>query len=139
MNQVYTYKKRIELYHLDGAKIIFYGQLFYFIHDAFAGFLRDFGFGIKDRLEKRDFVFPVVHAEADYKGLIFLDDEVDIELTVGEVGESSFTMCYKLLVAQNEVAQAKVVHATIGGSKLEKKVIPSNFRELLKKYSNNSI
>ena len=134
MNQVYTFKKRVELYHVDGANILFYGQIFYFTHDAFAEFLREFGFSIKDRLEKRDFVFPVVHAEADYKGLIFLDDEVDIELSVDKIGDSSFSICYKMRVANNKVASANVVHAVIDGKTLEKKTIPDAFKQILEKY-----
>lgn len=132
MAKAYHYQKRIELYHLDGAQIIFYGQLFYIIHDAFAQFLRDHKLSIKDRLNSLDYVFPVVHTEANYLKPIVLDDVVDIEQTVGKIGEKAFRLNYSLKVNGFEVANASVIHAMVDPKNMQTIEIPKEFLAVLK-------
>ncbi len=134
MSQAYHFKKRVELYHVDGAGVMFYGEIFYFVHSAFAQFLRDQGHSIKDTIEKRDYVFPVVDAQASYTGLIFLDNEVDIELEVGKVGKSSFNVLYRLTVSGKEVASSKIIHAVVDRETLEKKEIPQLLKQALTRF-----
>lgn len=134
MSKNYRYQKCIELYHLDGAQILFYGQLFYLLHDAFAQFLRDHHLSIKDRLINKDYFFPVVHAEADYLKPIGLDDVLEINLGVLQIGDSSFKIGYKLCVDNNLVATAHVIHACIDPQTFHKKPIPQKMREELQHY-----
>lgn len=131
MGNTYHYQKRIELYHLDGAALIFYGQLFFIVHDAFADFLREHHLSIQERLSKKDYFFPVVHAEADYFKPILLDDLVDIYLNIVEINNSSFKVGYKLFVSKVQVAKANVIHACIQPPEFQKIAIPQEMRKLL--------
>ncbi len=138
MEKTYLYQKRIELYHLDGAGILFYGHLFIIIHDAFAEFLREHHLSIQERLSKRDYFFPVVHAEADYFKPILLDDLVDIHLNILEIKDSSFKVGYKLYVSKVQVATANIVHACIQPSEFQKIAVPQEMRKQLLDYQSKT-
>lgn len=134
MGKIFHYQERVELHHIDGAGILFFGQLFFLVHNAFAAFLRENHCSIKDRLDKKDFFFPVVHADADYLNPIRLDDELDIQLTVNKIGTSSFSIACDILVKGKKMATAHVIHAVIDTSHFQKLELPPSFKATLAEY-----
>ncbi len=55
------------------------------------------GFGFAHLIREQDFFLPIVHAESDYKKPMFVEDMIDIQVSVSNVGETSFTFQYNLL------------------------------------------
>ncbi|MBW2319215.1 MAG: hypothetical protein JRF24_11180 [Deltaproteobacteria bacterium] len=86
--------------------------------------LRDYSSlrSILSSLTAPDFLLPIVHAEADYKGGLCLGDEFDIFLK-SEVGDSSFVLSYSFKDSDGNVsAEIKTVHVSV--NKETKKKIP---------------
>jgi acyl-CoA thioester hydrolase len=56
----------------------------------------------------------IAHAECDYRSPAYMDDELDIDIKLGTVGRSSFTLIYAIVNAANakRVADAKTVSVT---------------------------
>ncbi len=65
-------------------------------------------------IEKRDFLFPIVHAEADYRLPLFVGDEVEIHLFLEAVGTSSFTLQIRILKDGEEAGTTKIIHVVVG-------------------------
>ncbi len=128
-------EQTVELYQVDGANILFYAQIFLMAHQALASFLRKNGYSIKDRLEKRDFVFPVVHAEADYKKPLMLDDVVTIDLVISQINTSSFEVHFSFYKEGALAATAQVIHATIDAQTHSTQILPPDFKIFLESYS----
>jgi len=134
MNQIFKYKETVQLYHVDGASMLFYGQLFFILHNAFAAFLKKHNFSIRDRLVKQDFFFPVVHTEANYSKSVFVGDEIDIDLFIERIGTTSFTVAYHLSSKGVSIGDAKIVHAGIDAKSKTKIELPIEFKSVLEEF-----
>jgi acyl-CoA thioester hydrolase len=75
----------------------------------------------------------VVHAECDYRAPAVVHDELEIRLTVGAIGRSSFTFHYEVVNAANgrAIAGGKTVNVTYDYSIGARIPIPPATRALL--------
>ena len=131
MNRAFKFKQTIQLYHVDAASILFYGQLFFLIHNALDAFLNEIDFSIKDRLKKKDFFYPVVHVEANYSKPLTVGDVLEMELSVEKIGTTSFTIAYALFCKGEVVGDAKTVHVSISPKEHVKVALPKELKEIL--------
>ena len=127
---MYTYQTKIKLHDTDAAGLLFFSHQFEMVHDAYEGLLESIGFGFAELLRNQNFFLPIVHAESDYKKPLFVGDVIEIQITVENVGETSFTFAYKLLNARQEiVGTARTVHVTIDKKSGKKIILPKLMRE----------
>jgi 1,4-dihydroxy-2-naphthoyl-CoA hydrolase len=127
---MYIYQTKIRLHDTDAAGLLFFSHQFELVHDAYEALLEKLGFGFADLIRNRDFFLPIVHAEADYKMPLFVGDPIEIQVTVEDIGTTSFTFAYRLLNAKQQlVGTAKTVHVTIDKVKQTKIPLPSLMRE----------
>ncbi len=131
MNKVFSHLEKIQLYHVDAAGLIFYGQLFSITHNTFSAFLEHHQISIKERLEKKDYFFPVVHVDANYLKPIRLEDVLKIEMTIEGIKESSFSIRYQLFNKDLLVANVLIVHVAIDAKSHTKQDIPGPLRAVL--------
>lgn len=134
MNHIFHHLEKIQLYHVDAAGLIFYGQLFSITHNTFSAFLEHHQISIRERLEKKDYFFPVVHVDANYLKPIRLEDVLKIEMTVEGIKESSFSVRYQLFNHDLLMATVLIVHVAIDAKSHTKQDIPSPLRSVLEKY-----
>jgi acyl-CoA thioester hydrolase len=75
----------------------------------------------------------IAHAECDYRAPAFVQDELDIRLTLGACGRSSFTLLYAIVNAAtgNAIADAKTVSVTFDYAAGRAVPIPEATRALL--------
>jgi len=75
----------------------------------------------------------VVHAECDYRAPAFVHDELEIRLTVGDIGRSSFAFLYEIVHAANgrRIAEGKTVNVTYDYGTAQTIPIPETTRALL--------
>lgn len=133
---MFIYKTKIRLHDTDAAGIIFFANQFSIIHNAYEQLLEKLGFGFPVMLTKRAYFLPIVHAASDYKAPIFVGDQLTIQITVGHIGETSFSFLYKILNQKNVVVgSAKTVHVTINKKKRTKIKLPKEVRSSLEKFS----
>jgi acyl-CoA thioester hydrolase len=75
----------------------------------------------------------MVHAECDYRAPAFVHDELEIQLTISDLGRSSFTFHYAIVRAGDErrIADGKSVNVTYDYKAGAAIPIPEETRRLL--------
>jgi 1,4-dihydroxy-2-naphthoyl-CoA hydrolase len=107
-------KVTVRLYDTDAAGFLFFGAQFRFAHEALEEFLDHLGLPIGGIIRGGETLFPVVHAEADYRAPLAVGDRLSVEVAVRAIGERSFTIGYRLLLADGREAGSVVtVHAAL--------------------------
>ena len=133
---MFNYKTQIRLHDTDAAGILFFAHQFAIVHDAYEQLLEKLGFSFPTMLKKRSYFLPIVHAESDYKSPLFVGDKITIGITVGHIGETSFSFLYTIRNQKNIlVGTAKTVHVTIDKKKRTKITLPKEVRSSLNKFS----
>lgn len=126
---MYIYKTKIKLHETDAAGLLFFSNQFKLIHDAYEALLEKIGFGFGKLIRDKSYFLPIVHAEAEYKAPLFVDDHITIQVTVQNVGTTSFTFAYKLLNAKKQVVgTALTVHVTTDKKTRKKIPLPRDMR-----------
>ena len=128
MKDYYT----IKLHDTDAAGILFFAHQFSIVHDLYEKFLGSIGYGFKERFERRDFFIPIVHAEADFSQPLTVGDTIEVALSVGRVGRTSFTLEFRLTDLDGAVVgTARTVHVTTDPATGRKIDLPESFRAKL--------
>ena len=126
------------MHDTDAAGIIFFANQFRLTHDAYEEFLEMLGSSIQKILRKTNYFQPIVHAEADYKAPMFVGDKIDISVTVGSIGKTSFSLLYTLNRGKTLVGTAKTVHVTVSQKTGNKIPLPTSLRRALEKFKSSS-
>lgn len=131
---MFTYQTKIKLHETDAAGLIFFANQFKIIHDAYESLLEGIGFGFADLIRNKDFFLPIVHAESDYKAPLFVGDVIEVQVKIGRVGQTSFTLAYALLNAKQEiVGTGRTIHVTVSKATHQKIFLPADLRAKLEK------
>jgi YbgC/YbaW family acyl-CoA thioester hydrolase len=129
---MFTTNEKVYFYDADPAGIIFYASLFKYVHAAYEDFLRSLN-PERDFFFDREYILPIMHAEADYVKPIRVGDELRIDVVVSLLKNSSFEISYKFYKNGNQFAAlAKTVHVCVLKEKFEKIELPKDFYEKLK-------
>ena len=110
---MFTYQRTIRLSETDATGVLYFSELLKLAEEALEAFLHTKNFTVNDLIENTPFLMPIVHAEADYVAPLKVGDVVDIELSLSEVGESSFTLQSRLLKEGVEAGRTKIIHVVI--------------------------
>lgn len=122
----------IKLHDTDAAGILFYANQFRIIHDIYEKFLGRIGYPFQERFLSNDFFIPIVRAESDFNSPLTVGDTIEIGLSVAVIGDTSFTLEYRLTDLDGEVVgSAQTVHVTIDPKTGTKIALPESFREKL--------
>lgn len=113
----FTSESIVRLYDTDAAGFHFYGAQFRFAHEALENFLERVGLPIAQVIRDRGVLFPVVHAEADYRIPLSVGNRLNVRVVVRALGERSFTIGYRLLLPDGREAGSVVtVHAAVAAA-----------------------
>lgn len=125
----------VKLHDTDAAGVLFYANQFRIIHDSYQSFLKKIGIDFKEMFEAGDFFIPIVHAEADFKKPMKVGDGIETELTVSNIGNSSFALDYTITDNKgNIVGTAKTVHVTCDSKSMKKITLPPEIKNGLNKF-----
>ncbi len=128
---MFTYQTKIHMQEIDAAGVMFYAHLFTLIHDAYEEFMTVHNLSLRDILEKKDYILPIVHSEADYKKPIRLGDILEIQLEANEFGAHSFDTQYTIVNQEKVlVALAKTVHVVISKQTHSPLPLPSEIKKI---------
>ena len=129
---MFSTKVKIYFYDADPAGIIFYASLFKYVHAAYEDFMRNLHTE-RDFFFDKDYVLPIMHAEADYVKPIKVGDELRVDVVVSSLRESSFELSYKFYKNDNQfTAIAKTVHVCVLKDGFKKITLPKDFSDKLK-------
>lgn len=133
---MYTYKTKIKLHETDAAGLLFFSNQFKLVHDAYEALLKEIGFGFAVLIRQKDYFLPIVHAEADYKAPLFVDDALNISIKLAKVATTSFIFDYTLTKEDGQlVGTAQTVHVTMDKKTNSKIEIPKDMRAALEKFA----
>ncbi len=124
----YLFEHTVRFQDIDGAGIMFFGQLFDYCHYAFEELLSDAGIPFAELLQSRSWAMPLVHAEADYRRPLRHGDRVRIAVELARVGTTSITFAYRVESAAppHELrATASLVHVIVDLASFERRPIPA--------------
>jgi 1,4-dihydroxy-2-naphthoyl-CoA hydrolase len=127
---------KVRMHDTDMAGILFFAKQFRFAHDALEDFVESQGLSFDHVFHKEQFVFVVVHAEADYLAPLKVGDLLEVQLSVERIGTSSFTINYNIYRQSDRklVGTAKTVHVTLDMKTREKIPIPLSLRSKLESH-----
>jgi 1,4-dihydroxy-2-naphthoyl-CoA hydrolase len=123
------------MHDTDMAGILYFAKMFRFAHDGLEDFMESEGFNFDTVFHDKNFVFVIVHCEADYYKSVKVGDNLLVEVAVGHIGTSSFTMTYEIFLSdKTPIGSAKTVHVTLEQKSRKKVAIPDDLRIVLEKH-----
>ena len=123
---------KVYFYDADPAGIIFYASLFKFVHAGYEDFMRSLDTE-RNYFFDKDYILPIIHAEADYVRPIKVGDELRVDVVVSLLKSSSFELSYKFYKTDAQfTAIAKTVHVCVLKQEFKKIELPQEFYEKMK-------
>ncbi|QLH36100.1 MAG: acyl-CoA thioesterase [Parachlamydiaceae bacterium] len=130
-----TYNK-VRMHDTDMAGILYFAKQFRYVHDALEDLIEKEGFNFHDLFNNSEFVFVIVHAEADYLSSVQVGDVLEIRVEVERLGNTSFTMAYEIFKADGVLmGKAKTVHVCLESKTRPKIPIPQSLKKIFQKYT----
>ena len=128
MNQIFHTKKTVTFREADPAKIMFFGNIFAFAHDAFEQFLPAAGYTWKEWFHNTNYLIPIRHTEGDFNAPFLPGETYDIAVTVASFGTTSFKMRYIFSKDKKTHAEVTMVHSLLDGKTHQKTPLPETFK-----------
>jgi YbgC/YbaW family acyl-CoA thioester hydrolase len=91
----FVWKDRIHFVDTDASSRIHYSSIFRHLETAEVEFFRSIGLDYQSIFDA-GFSVPRVHVEADYLAPLGHDDEIDIEVRLERLGDSSLTLAFEV-------------------------------------------
>lgn len=131
-----AYRARLEVRFgdVDPAGIVYYPRLAHMLHlameDFFAGALE---LPYAELLHGRGLALPAVRLEVDFRRPLRFGDQLEVEVAIAELGDSSITWAYRVFQrgAEEASARARVVTVTVDFATLAKQPTPPWLRAAL--------
>lgn len=131
-------RRRINFYDCDPAGILFYANIFRMCHSAYEKLVAGFELK-KDYWRNDDFAVPIIKSTADYFKPYKSGDEINIEITVSELRETSFELTYKCSNQFNDLcAEVKTIHVFVDKKSWSKTSLLPEIVEGLKLHQNKT-
>lgn len=129
----YTYEWTVRTGDTDFSGFVYTPTVIDYVVRGMEQLMSDIGFS-PSASGKRGFVYPAVHAEADYHGTFGVDDQVTVEL-VPAVGETSIKLAASGALGDETVFTADLTLACIDKETMEPVHVPDDIRESLARYA----
>ncbi len=130
---MFTYTTNLHLRDTDAAGLIYFPNLFNIAQETLEAFMESVGMDIGLVLRSTHYLFPVVHAEGDFKKPMYAGQRLRITLELEQIGTTSFTLAYRVWDRgeDEELAIARVVHVVVDRQGGTKKPLPSTLMHAL--------
>lgn len=122
---MFSIRYKINFSETDPGGILFFAEFFKIAHVAYERFFESLDLERNYFLDD-EYILPIVHSEADYLSPVKFGDELECEVTVGNIGSTSFELNYKLVNSGNTAALIKTKHVTVNKKEFKKTKIPNN-------------
>lgn len=133
---MFVSKNKVRMHDTDMAGILYFPRIYRFAHDTLEDFIDSLGFRFNTIFTDWDYLFVIVHSEANYYSSLKVGDDIDVELTIPHIGKTSFTIAYEIYKTQDKfhMGSVKTVHVTVDKIKRTKIDIPDRLRHALEKH-----
>ena len=133
----HTIAARVYYEDTDAGGIVYHANHLRFAERGRTEFLRHLGYDHKRIMDEFGVLLVVRHAAIDYRAAGYLDDNLTIETTVAEVGNTSITMPQKILRDGKILAELQVIVVAITREGRAVR-IPSQLRQIFGEISSPS-
>ena len=127
--------QKIQFGDIDYAGIVYYPRFLHYLHVALEEFFEhEIGITFLTVINKHRIGFPSVHLELDFQKPLRYGDQINVEVEVIEIGNTSITWGYKVYLSGEEeilATQGKNITATINMDTLKKTETPQWLRKKL--------
>jgi acyl-CoA thioester hydrolase len=123
----FRFQTRIRFIDTDASGRIHYTAMFRYFESAEIEFMRTLGLVYRER----EFTFPRVHVECDFRLALQHDDLIDIEVCLAKLGRSSVRMEFRTLRDGEVAATGAVVVACVGRNTQRAIPVPAWLRRKL--------
>ena len=124
---------RIQFVDTDMSGRIHYSAIFKYFEMMDHDFFRSIGYSYNEIL-KLGFHVPRVHVECSYIGEIVYDDELEAQVAVEKVGNSSYTLAFSFFKEEQCVAKGRLTNVFIDRSTGKSAAIPMFIKTELEKH-----
>ena len=132
---MFSVASTVKLHHTDAAGVLFFVNYFKIAHDAYEEFLEAIGLDIAQLIDESPFLLLIAHAEADYKKPQRVGDKITVEIRVERIGNSSFTLAYRIIDALgDEATLVNTVHAALDKKSGKVMRLPEDLKAKLEKF-----
>ena len=128
---MYTTNYRIAFSETDPGGILFFAEFLKIAHVAYERFFSNLELRRNYFLDDI-YILPIVHTNADYISPVKFGDELICEVTVGNIGSSSFELNYVLKNENKIAAKVQTKHVVVLKKEFCKTEIPDELFEKLK-------
>lgn len=132
MGEPFCWRSRIRFSDTDASGRIHYSAMFGHMEAAEDEFLRTIGFPYAEIEPASQLSFPRVHVEAQFVGPLHYDDEVETQVTVERVGESSFTLYFMSIANGAAVARGRITAVCMSVTTQRSTPLPDGLSEALR-------
>lgn len=133
---MFVSKNKVRMHDTDMAGILYFPRIYRFAHDTLEDFIDSLGFRFNTVFTDWDYLFVIVHSEADYYSSLKVGDEIYVELRITNIGKTSFTIGYEIYKTHDKfhMGCVKTVHVTVDKIARTKIEIPPRLRHALEKH-----
>jgi len=133
---VFVSRNKIRMHDIDMAGILYFPRQFRFVHEALEEFMESEGYPFHEVFYEKNFLFVIVHCEADFFAPLKLGDAIEVHLFVENIGTTSFTLFYEIFRDDDgkKTGTAKTVHVALDRHSRKKTPIPDRLVQILNKY-----
>jgi YbgC/YbaW family acyl-CoA thioester hydrolase len=125
---------RVPFHELDPAGVLFHAHVFGHAHQAYEELLQELGWSLAALLKEGRLALPLVEAHADYQRPLHLDDQVEIQVGVVGIGNTSFTLQYRFLRGEAPCVRVRTSHVTVDRRSGEAIPLPVGLATALARY-----
>lgn len=123
------------MYDTDMAGILYFGNQYRFMHDAFESLMADEGYTFQRLMQKEPFMFVIVHAETDYLAPLYAGDSLTVKIHCSHIGTTSFHISYEIFKEDQLAGTGKTVHVCLDKDSRTKNQLPLEILEILNRYT----
>lgn len=132
---MFSYYRTIFLHETDATGVLYFSQLLKLASEAFEAYCKLKNSSVQKMIMEKIFTLPIVHVEADFKSPLFAGDDLEVSLSVKEIGISSFTLSSKILKNETLCGTVEIVHVCVDSLSKKSKPLPEsmlgNLHELI--------
>lgn len=132
---MYSYETKIFLRDTDATGVLFFTEQLRLAVEAFESFVIEQRAPLSTLFETSSYVTPIVHAESDYSSPLKAGDPIEITLTLGQLGTTSFTLHALFHSRGVEKGKTSIVHVAIDKASQKPIPLPGDLVEILQKLS----
>ncbi|MDC0935891.1 thioesterase family protein [Pirellulales bacterium] len=128
----------VEFHDTDMAGIMHFASFFHYMESAEHELIRTLGFSIHSDVAGETLSFPRVRAACDYRSPARCEEELDIAVSVSEIGRSSVTYTFNFTHAGRDIAggaMTSVCCRVVPGTPIKSVALPAELSESLRSFS----